>query len=251
MRLPSARWTILLTALLFTGLVHAAHAQSPMAVLWRIGKQDNSDSEFALAPGGYQNYKHDGVFVVVHTHASKSWPYVQPGPMDAWAGARVHTFRIFFGLNQAPHSPCSLQIHLLDTQDSSPPLVSISVGSFHRHFHLPPGSGDATVFGTAKTGKPTTISLSIPSYSLHKGENEIAISTTSGSWMIYDSVDFEAPPGIQLQDLPSIGVINVRSSQWIRKPIAGHKPMQTVNVTAWNYSPASTGFEHGQHEQGL
>ena len=56
-----------------------------------FGKADHQNKEFALAPGKYQQFTKDGLFVVGESDASRDWPYVQPGPSDAWAGLRIHT----------------------------------------------------------------------------------------------------------------------------------------------------------------
>ena len=103
-------------------------AAEPGKLLWQIGKPDKNNSEFALAPDAYHKFERDGLFVVGESDASRDWPYVQPGPVDGWAGARRHTFTILFGLKTAPASgECRLQFSLLDTQSKSPPTLRIHV----------------------------------------------------------------------------------------------------------------------------
>ena len=49
-------------------------------VLWEIGKADNDDREFALAPNGYARFREDGFLAVGQSDAKRDWPYAQPGP---------------------------------------------------------------------------------------------------------------------------------------------------------------------------
>jgi len=77
-----------LLALLAAFNLSAAESQ----LLWQIGKPDHANAEFALAPGGYAQFKNDAFFIVGQSDPKHDWPYVQPGPADTWAGSRPHTF---------------------------------------------------------------------------------------------------------------------------------------------------------------
>ena len=79
------------------GSVSRADAQT---LLWQIGKPDNDDREFALAPKHYDQFREDGFFVIGKSDPARDWPYVHPGPVDGWAGGRAHTFIIVFGLQR-------------------------------------------------------------------------------------------------------------------------------------------------------
>lgn len=70
----------------------------PGRLLWQIGNPDNNNREFALAPKGYSDFRENGFFVVGRSDTKRDWPYVHPGPHDAWAGGRQHTFTILFGV---------------------------------------------------------------------------------------------------------------------------------------------------------
>ncbi|MBN1506912.1 MAG: hypothetical protein JW955_08700 [Sedimentisphaerales bacterium] len=39
-------------------------ASGPLTLLWQIGRADGDNAEFALAPGGYAQFKNDGFYVV-------------------------------------------------------------------------------------------------------------------------------------------------------------------------------------------
>ena len=82
---------LVLAALALLGC-RAAAGSGPVAasarVLWRIGKPDNNNAEFALAPGGYCRFQDDAYFLVGQSDPKRDWPYVHPGPLDTWAGGR-------------------------------------------------------------------------------------------------------------------------------------------------------------------
>jgi len=98
--------TILLF-LLCTGFVEALRAANEGQVLWRIGKPDKSNLEFALAPKSYEKFKEDGFFVVGDLNAETNWPYVHPGPSD---GVRPHRPRARWSLRLHPVRPSVLGI---------------------------------------------------------------------------------------------------------------------------------------------
>ena len=167
--------------------------------LWQIGKADGNNAEFALAPGGYAQFKNDGFFVVGSSDAKKDWPYVHPGPVDGWAGARAHTFIVLFGLKACPGAgECRLVFDLIDTQNASPPKLRVEVNGKPFAQSLPAGAGDASVFGQPDKGKGHKSAVAFPSSLLKTGDNEVRITTISGSWMLYDSIGLAVPAGAEL-----------------------------------------------------
>jgi hypothetical protein len=82
------------------GQTQTVDVQSPR-FLWRIGKPDGDYHEFAIA-GQYPEYSRrfpgDVTYNVDTSRPDKDWPFIHPGPSDAWAGTRPHPFRIDFGL---------------------------------------------------------------------------------------------------------------------------------------------------------
>ena len=99
-RLP---WTMLcLLAVLALECLPALGAAEQGELLWQIGKPDNNTAELALGPKDYAKFTEDPLFVVGRSDAKQDWPYVQPGPGDAWAEGRPHDFSIVFTLKQKP-----------------------------------------------------------------------------------------------------------------------------------------------------
>lgn len=200
-------------------------------LLWQIGKPDRDNAEFALAPGGYAQFKNDAFFVVSKSNAKQDWPYVQPGPVDAWAGSRPHTFTIVFGVSQpGTAGNCKLEFDLLDTQKLSPPKLRVAVNGVAFDRQLPAGAGDASVEGDPARGKPHHFEIEFQSTLLKRGNNEIAITTTAGSWLLYDCVALETRA-----DVASAPVANAVSVQTIEAQPAlvekNGKLFQPVNVS--------------------
>ncbi len=197
-----------LSSLALLGAISSVAADSQ--VLWQIGKVDHNDAEFALAPGSYAQFKDDAFFIAGKSDAKRDWPYVQPGPADAWAGSRPHTFTIVFGLAQPPTAgACKLALDLLDTHSQSPPKLSIEINGRSFERQLPPGAGDASLQGEPARGKAHHWDVQFPATLLRGGNNEVAITTMAGSWILYDAMALETPPG--LESAPVMGGANLRS----------------------------------------
>lgn len=195
-------WLLVLSGWVVAGAEPATGNQ--LTPLWQIGKADGSNAEFALAPDGYAQFKNDGFFVVGSSDAKKNWPYVQPGPVDGWAEGRPHTFVVLFGLKALPTAgDCRLQFDLLDTQKASPPKLRVEVNGRSFEQALPAGAGDASVNGQPDKGRKHEFAVTFPASLLKTGDNEVRVTTISGSWMLYDSVELTAPAGAELGDVQS------------------------------------------------
>jgi len=86
----------------WTGGAFARAADAP-AVIFQIGVSDGDYRELAIA-GNYaafsKEFPHDVDFVAGQDDPGRNWPYVLPGPDDAWAGGKPHTFTIHFQIPQ-------------------------------------------------------------------------------------------------------------------------------------------------------
>jgi len=186
----------MLAALAGCGLAAAtAHG----ATLWEIGRADGDNAGFALAPSHYAQFRTDAFFVVGQSDARQDWPYAQPGPVDAWAGSRPHTFTVRFGLKDAGRDGnCRLVVRLLDTQAGNPPRLRVDLNGHATEHRLLPGAGDASIFGNPKAGRPQTVTVEFPASHLRAGDNDVHLTTLSGSWLLYDSVQLETPDGVEL-----------------------------------------------------
>jgi len=168
-------------------------------VLWSAGQADNDTADLALGPDGYHGFQDDAYFIVGRSSAEKDWPYVQPGPMDAWAGSRPHTYTVAFSLGEAPEEGnCRLRIDLVDAHKTSPPLLHIHVNETLFQHAVSKGQGDASINGDPAKGAEQIVDVEFPASLLKVGHNEISITTHSGSWILYDAIQLDTPPVAKL-----------------------------------------------------
>ncbi len=206
-----------------------AAGPSDASLIWQIGKADGGNSEFALAPNHYSDFREDGFFVVGRSDSQRDWPYVHPGPGDTWAGSRRHTFAIVFGIAAVPSlGECKLRIQLLDTHRQAPPQLLISLNGREARRRLTPGAGDDSVNGQPAKGKPCELELAFPANALKPGANEIDITSTGGSWMLYDAVAFDAPDGTRMTNVIGTTIASATSPPVLIER-AG-KLMQTIEI---------------------
>ena len=231
-------WLALAALVLFSfGARSAAEAASP---LWQIGKPDRDDREFALAPGEYGHFKQDGFFVVGQSEAKRDWPYVQPGPGDGWAGAREHSFTVVFGLKNAPGTgECKLRLDLIDAHAAWAPKLRVSLNGRAVEKAVAGGAGDASIFGDPSKGKAQSVTITWPADALLSGANELAITSVSGSWMLYDALTFEAPPGLELTE-PAGTILRSVSSAPVVTLVNG-QPVQIIEATLVHFGAAADG----------
>lgn len=189
---------LFLTALLLPALFALSRQPTPHW-LWQIGRPDGSVAELAGTPGRGDKFEKDGVFIVGRSKERADWPWAQPGPDDGWAGNRQHSFFILFGIKDLPSADsCHLRVRLLDTHASARAHLSIHINGQEFLQTLPRGSGQG-IFGHFADAHPYDLDIAFPASLLSKGDNSISITTTSGSWFIYDWLGLDAPAGITTQ----------------------------------------------------
>jgi len=186
--------SFLLTVLLISALFAISQTPAPHW-LWQIGKPDGSVAELA-GTGRGDKFEKDGVFVVGRSKEKVDWPWAQAGPDDGWAGSRQHSFFILFGIKDLPSADsCRLKIKLLDMHEASREHLSIHINGQEFLQTLPRGSGQG-IFGHFEKAHPYEFTIAFPASLLNKGDNSISITTTGGSWFIYDWLGLEAPGAI-------------------------------------------------------
>ena len=182
----------LAAAMLFAAAVAAGAQDAP---LFEIGRAGGKGEGLALGPAGYRGFARDAVFVAGMSNAAEDWPYVHPGPSDSWAGRRVHTFQVLFGVGGVPTSgEAELVLDVLDTHGASPPLIEVTVNdSLIGREQLPPGGGDESVNGHLDRARRHTVRVRIPASRLASGTNRLAIASRKGSWFLYEHLALTMP----------------------------------------------------------
>ncbi|MCW3816021.1 polysaccharide lyase family protein [Micromonospora sp. DR5-3] len=162
-----------------------------------VGRADISTREFALSPDGYAAYPStfpdDVAFTAGVGDPATGWSYIQPGPADGWAGGRSHTFRLTVNLAAAPAADLTLTAWLYDSHDAAPPALQVGLnGTSVGTVQTPAGAGRGHRW--ADGIKPSTVNVTLPAANLKAGDNTITLTTTSGSWMVYDAIGVRQLP---------------------------------------------------------
>lgn len=225
MKKSSRYLSVAVVALLLLGA--SAHA----ATLWSIGQKDSTYAEFAIS-GKHQDYKaqfpNDVDFVIGTSKPAKDWPFIQPGPSDAWAGERTHPFRIEFNLNRTPKSACRLIISTVCAQSGASPELEVKINdAAQRVVSFKPGPGDEALTDP-KAGRPAMQSFLFPGDALHRGRNCIALTITANSWLLYDAISLGTTDvkGVEL------GIVTAMTTPFFKQVDGALK--QAVRVTVDN-----------------
>ena len=179
-----------------------AFAAGDKTLLWQIGKADNDTAEFALGPDRSNQYSttfpNDALFITGQSDTKKDWPYIQPGPADAWAGGKSHTCTIMFGLKMtSAEGKCQIVLDFVDTHSAKPPKMEVKINDISFIRELPKGAGDASAHGQPDKGRECRLIIDFPTGALKVGTNNITITSLEGSWVLYDQVALTVPPGIE------------------------------------------------------
>jgi predicted alpha-1,2-mannosidase len=222
---------------------NATFAQSSggSAVLWQIGKSDNSAKEFALAPSGYKKFLkndfgwEDKFYLINFSNPKRDWPYAIPGPQDKWGGSgglagwRTAVENILFGIDKLPKKgKYKLIIDLQDMSAKHPPLLEVTLNGTSWEFQLPKGSGRATLKGQPTKYKGHVITIPIPENLIKKGGNVIHLSSKWGSWLIFDQIRMEGPEGAVITQPGKAFIRNVKAANYEIK--YNNKPAQPLLI---------------------
>ncbi len=166
----------------------------PVAV---IGDFDGKTVEHRFAPSGYARIPvtyPDAVFEYVDGRdtPSTAWPYLLPGPGDAWAGRKAYTARWHVELPAAPTTDHDLAVWLVDTTRLGGVLRVRVNGTELADVTLAQGAtrgsreGDATVPGSALLR--AYHELRVPAGRLRAGANVVELVLAEGGWVAWDAV---------------------------------------------------------------
>ncbi len=197
----------LVVASFFVPAVVAEDAQ----VVWQIGKADKQygDLTHMANLADFAKMFPSGVsFTVGKSDPAKDFPFIHPGPADAWAGNREHAYTINFELPAVPDNGCELRIDLVDTHAAAPPTLVVEINGQRGEVILTPGTGDPTLIRPDK-GKNRALRLFCNSSALKQGDNKITLTAKKGSWFLYDAVTLarlseEASSSLELTMTPTI-----------------------------------------------
>ncbi|MBL4559526.1 MAG: GH92 family glycosyl hydrolase [Labilibaculum sp.] len=199
-------------------------------IIWQIGENDNSGSEFTLAPNGYQEYIandfgwEDKFYLIGTSDPQKDWPYIIPGISDTWggtwgtAGWRSSTLNILFGVVDIPGAGnWKLTIDVLDYNSKDLPLFKVNINGKLWKYKLPEKSKISNIDSLPSAASGYLIEIPIPKGLLVKGGNEISLSTIGGSWIKFDQVKLEGPESVRLTKNESLFLRSVKAADYEMK----------------------------------
>lgn len=200
-------WTYAVTAVTDAGErgepsapVTAASAPSVTATgtpVATIGDFDGRTLEHLLAPASYAQIPERFPDALIEYTAGtdapgEAWPYLLPGPGDAWAGSKPYRARWTVTLEGAPSEDHDLALWLVDTTRLGGVLRIAANGDHVTDLELPIGAtrgsreGDATVPGTAL--RRALLELPVPAAALQEGQNVIELELAEGGWVAWDAL---------------------------------------------------------------
>lgn len=200
-----------LACLLTLSLVAPAVAAEETQVVWQIGKVDKDyrDLTYFSDLGEFGKRFASGVnFIVGKSDPAKDFPFIHPGPADAWAGSKEHPLAVRFELPAGPAGGYELRLDLVDTHGGAPPTLVVDVNGRRGEVVLTAGTGDPTLLRPDK-GKNRTLRFFLGDTVLRQGTNSITLTATHGSWFLYDAVTLARIPegvasALELTVTPSI-----------------------------------------------
>lgn len=193
-------------------------------VIWQIGKNDKSCSEFALYPNDYTLFSssdfasEDGYYIVGQSSPKTDWPYLLPGPFDDfagygyWSGRALHKLRVFFEISQLPKlGNCLLQIDVLAVNAKQSPLLRCVINEQVYEEQLISGESQNPADLIPNCQR---VLFSIPIAELKEGVNELSFQCITGNWLAFDAISFLGPTSLQLSPPCNTLLRNVNFANW-------------------------------------
>lgn len=206
-------------------LLLLCHLAAYSGTIWSIGGNNNSASDLALGPKNYKQFLsrdfgyEDRYYLIGKSSPQNDFPYVLPGPDDAWGGTggtsgwRTHEVNILFALKNIPaDGSWKLVIDLVDSNPEKS-LLKVNINSQQAKFVLK-GASKASLTGSAPQTAERILEIPIEKNILNRGGNVITITVLEGSWVVFDHLRLEGPAGAQLMQNEQIFIRSVDAAPY-------------------------------------
>jgi predicted alpha-1,2-mannosidase len=206
--------------------------------IWQIGKNDNSSADLALGPADYEKFLskdfgyEDRYFLIGRSVDSQDFPYVLPGPDDAWGGTggtsgwRTHEVNILFGIRDLPsEGGWKLVVDLVDSNPKKS-LLKVNINTQQSKFLLK-GSSEGSLTGKT-SGSERILEIPVDKNIIQKGGNSVTITVLEGSWVVFDQVRMEGPDGVELTTNDQVFIRSVKPAGYELQ--SGKKKIQPLLV---------------------
>lgn len=169
------------------------------AELWHLGTRDGGSLEFGKkgeegVPDTFlAEFPEPVVVRAEDATAVNQWPKFQPGPADAWAESKSHTYTILFDVPDAAVLKDAKSVELLLSLSGhpvGPPTLSVALNGVTRTFTLRADAGGDrhALLSLASNGNARDYTVSFPVNVLKAKDNRLTLTTTEKSWLIYDAI---------------------------------------------------------------
>ena len=212
--------------ILFAGLFISS-CTPKTGIIWEIGKNDNSGSEFALSDKAYADYIandfgwEDKYYLVGKSKPNADWPYIIPGTSDTWGGTwgtsgwRSSTLNILFGLEKLPkYGNWKLTIDILDCNSEDLPLFKVIVNGKEWKYRIPAITEKSSIDEIPDSTSEFLVEIPLSEDLLREGGNEISLTTLEGSWIKFDQIKLEGPESAELKTNEKIHLRSIKSAEY-------------------------------------
>ena len=219
-------------------------------VVWQIGVSDNSDSEFALAPNGYEQFIlndfgwEDRYFLIGSSNAKTDWPYIIPGTSDTWGGTwgtsgwRSSTLNILFGIDKLPKSgEWKLTVDILDCNSEDLPLFKVVINGQSWKYRIPAFNKNKLIDELPADSSEYLIEIPIPNGLITKGGNEINLTTLEGSWLKFDNIRLEGPGKVELTQSKQVYLRSIKLADYEIKTEEGTAQPLLIDIQHLSGTP--------------
>jgi predicted alpha-1,2-mannosidase len=193
-------------------------------VVWEIGEKDNSSADLALGPSGYKDFLahdfgyEDRYFLVGYSDPRRDFPYVLPGPDDAWGGTggtsgwRTHEINILFGIERiSGNTGCKLLISLVDSNPNRS-LLKVTINHTQSEQFLFRGGPSSSLDASMLTPVPRVLEIPLNKDVLKLGGNSINLTIPEGSWIVFDHVQLVADTAVELTKPNQVFIRDVKAA---------------------------------------
>jgi alpha-mannosidase len=201
MRRSRSQWSCFAVPVFASLLLVPKPAKSAQAVVWQIGKFDQSSYEFK-GRFNLSDPQFHVVYAVGKSDPARDWPALQAGSENPEAGKHPHPYTISFDLPAKPKGVYRLSVSTIISHSRTPALqVEINGKSglfyFDRKVSYYAGDGgfDSPIYSSAR------LDITLPTSALRIGKNQLMLTAmddpangSADSWLAYDALSLTNDP---------------------------------------------------------
>jgi len=220
-------------------------------LIWKIGENNNSGSEFALYKNGFSRFIEedfgweDKYYLIGNSDSKIEWPYIMPGTSDTWGGTwgtsgwRSSTLNILFAVDRLKKSGnWKFTIDILDCNSEDRPLLKVKINEESWKFRLPVINTNSSLKSESVDSSEYLVEIPIPDGLIKKGGNEINLTVLEGSWLKFDQLKLEGPGSVSLKEYGSVYLRGVEAANYELENERGRVQPLLIDIEHLSGTPA-------------